>query len=157
MTRSSRAEIAVSLLIIAACLLVILETFKLPPGSFEPLGSAPVPQATAGIIIALCCVVIWFAAARGRAGEADGIDEEAEEPGSAAYLFLISIAYVGGLHTARIDFGVLTTAFLFLSIWGLERFRISAVLPAAAGGAIVGFGGKYIFTKIFVVDLPSWF
>lgn len=157
MTRSSRAEIAISLLIIAACLVILMETLELPPGSFEPLGSAPVPQATAGLIIALCCVVIWLALARGRAREADGVDEEVEEPGSAAYLFLLSIAYVGGLHSARIDFGVLTTAFLLLSIWGLERFRTGALLPAAVVAAIVGFGCKYVFTKIFVVDLPVWF
>ncbi|MEM9027231.1 MAG: tripartite tricarboxylate transporter TctB family protein [Pseudomonadota bacterium] len=152
MTRSSRAEIVVSLIIIAACIAVIIETLGLPPGSFEPLGSAPVPQVTAGLIIILCSLVIVTALRR------DGSDGDVsdEQPASAFFLAVLTLAYAGAFHTKLVDFGVMTAAFLFVAIWGLERFRTRVVLPAAIVALIVGFGAKFIFTQVFVVDLPSW-
>ena len=152
MSRSARAEVIVSLIIIAICAAVLYESLGLPPGSFEPLGPAPVPQATAGLIILLSVLVIITALRRGP----DEMDAMSEQPVSALFLFVLTLAYVALLHSKRVDFGVLTTAFLILAIWGLERFSGRALLPAAITGAVIGFGCKFLFTQVFVVDLPSW-
>lgn len=46
-----RFEVWVSLLVILICVIFLWESWDLPPGSFEPLGSGPVPQATAFVVI----------------------------------------------------------------------------------------------------------
>ncbi|MGI9426819.1 MAG: tripartite tricarboxylate transporter TctB family protein [Hyphomicrobiaceae bacterium] len=152
MSRSARAEVIVSLIIIAICAAVLYESLGLPPGSFEPLGPAPVPQATAGLIIFLSGLVIVTAFRRGT----DPADSEVEQPVSALFLFVLTAIYVALLHSRKVDFGVLTAVFLVIAILGLERFRAGALLPAAITGAMIGFGCKFLFTQVFVVDLPSW-
>ena len=57
-----RVDISVCLFLIVICCAVLVEAAKLPPGSFEPLGSAPIPRATAGLIIFLCLLVVGRAA-----------------------------------------------------------------------------------------------
>ncbi|MGI9525430.1 MAG: tripartite tricarboxylate transporter TctB family protein [Hyphomicrobiaceae bacterium] len=152
MSRSARAEVIVSLIIIAICSAVLWESLGLPPGSFEPLGPAPVPQATAGLIILLSLLVIYSALHRQMKDE----NVEEEQPVSALFLLVLTLIYVALLHSKRVDFGLLTTIFLVTAIWGLERFRTGALLPAALTAAVVGFGCSFLFTRVFVVDLPTW-
>ena len=47
---SPRVDIGVCLFVIVLCCAVLVEAAKLPPGSFEPLGSAPIPQATGSTV-----------------------------------------------------------------------------------------------------------
>ncbi len=71
-----RTDIGVCLFLIVVCCAVLVEAAKLPPGSFEPMGSAPIPQATAGLIIFLCLVVMAKAARMMMRGEvADSGDD----------------------------------------------------------------------------------
>ena len=53
-----RFEVWVSLLVILICVIFLWESWDLPPGSFEPLGSGPVPQATSFIVIFCAGLVI---------------------------------------------------------------------------------------------------
>ena len=53
-----RLEIGVALLMIVISATALFGTMDIPPGKFEPLGSAPVPQAVAGLIIILALGLI---------------------------------------------------------------------------------------------------
>lgn len=157
MDRIRRFEIGASVVIIVACAILIYESLGLPPGSFEPLGSAPVPQATAGIIIFLSLIVIVNAlrAPPAKAETPAGEEEPADDPVSALLLAAATLLYVLLLHLRVIDFGTLTALYLFGLIAALERFRPRALIGAAILGLLVGYGVQYLFTQVFVVDLPA--
>jgi len=155
MNRYRRFEIGASLLVILACAVLVYESLDLPPGSFEPLGSAPVPQVTAGPIILLCVVVI-VGAFRKRGETAPARDGDVkDEPVSALLLVALTLLYVLLLHFRVTGFGTLTAGYLFVVISALERFRPRALIGAAIVGVVVGFGVQYLFTQVFVVDLPA--
>jgi len=155
---SPRWELAVSLFFIAGCLVVLWETRHIPPGVFEPLGSAPVPQATATIILLLSVVVAAGAVRRLRT-ETEASFEEREgyrpRPLDAAVVGALSIVYVVLLQERVMDFAPLTTLFLLAAIGFLSRFRVRALAVGAVVAAVTGWGVQYVFTRVFVVDLPG--
>lgn len=146
-------EVGVSILIAFMCLVFIWESWDLPPGTFEPLGSGPVPQVTAGIII-LCCVLVVIAAFR----KQPSVEEDAEElPVSISAGVLMAVAtllLVVVLHFRLLAFAWMVTIFLTITIWGLEKFNKKKFLPALVTGLVIGFAVEYLFTQVFVVDLP---
>jgi len=156
MRRTAAWEIGVSLAFILACLAVLWETRDLPPGTFEPLGSAPVPQATAVLIIVLSLVVV-AGALRGGAGDGD----RAEEPGytprplDALAVAALTVVYVLAMDLRLMGFAPMTALFLIASIGLLNRFRVRTLPLTAALAVLVGWGCEYVFTRVFVVDLPG--
>ena len=154
MQSQQKYEIGVSSLITLICLVFLWETWDLPPGTFEPLGSAPVPQATAGIII-FCCLLVIRGAFKKVAGSTS--DEESQSFGirAAVLIAVATLLFVILLQLRIIPFAGMTAAFLTVTIWGLEKFTKRKFLPAVVTGLIVGFSMQYLFTQIFVVDLPS--
>lgn len=146
-----RLDIAIALVLIAICAVFLWESSDLPPGTFEPLGSAPVPQATALVIVLLCLVVIVQATLR-PASEPGAGDERYVD---AAVLVILTVVYVALIHLRVATFAVLTSIYLVVTIGWLVRFE-RRLLPAVGITALaVGFGCQYIFTRIFVVDLPG--
>ena len=158
MEQRSIAEIGVCTLIIIICAVILWQAAKLPPGSFEPLGSAPVPQATAGIVICCCLIVIVRAIVqiRRQPPRAHHVRDEltGRSPRNAIVMLGGTLAYVGLLQLGMLSFGVLTFAFLLLLIMTLNRFSKSSLLPATITAALFGFGIEFLFTRVFVVDLP---
>ncbi len=159
MDRQPIAEIGVCTLVIIICAVLWRQASYLPPGSFEPLGSGPVPQVTAAIVI-LCCLWIILRAVlqmRGGAGVFAEIRKETHgrSPYGAIVMLGASVTYVSVLHLRLLPFGIATFIFLALLIWSLENFRRRALLPAALTAALVGFGTEFLFTNVFVVDLPT--
>ena len=53
------------------------------------------------------------------------------------------------------SFGLISFGFLTLLIWGLEGLRRRVLVPALITAAIAAFGAEYLFTNVFVVDLPT--
>ena len=150
-------EIGVASLILAVCAIIWAQASRLPPGSFEPLGSGPVPQWTASIVIVCCLVVIATAARRlWMSGVGPAAPEDASgTPRTALLLCGLTVAYVGLLDVGAASFGLITFGFLTLLIWGLEGFRHRVLVPALITAAIAAFGAEYLFTNVFVVDLPT--
>ena len=149
------ADLWIGVLFIVTCAVVLWETRDIPPGTFEPLGSAPIPQAVAGLIILLTLIVMgkaWLSLTRGEgAGEFDVPPRYAD----AAMLCALTVAYAIALHLRIGRFDVLTTVYLSLTIGMLVRFARSSLLTVVIVSAITGFGAQYAFTQIFVVDLPG--
>jgi len=159
MDRRPVTEIGVSALIAVICTVFYIQALKLPPGTFEPLGSGPVPKYTAAVII-LCCFIVMARAAlalvRGPGLLVTLRREFGGGPATGAVVMLgFSITYIGLLHLQVASFGVITFGFLTLLIWAMESFRSRVLLPALVTAAIASFGAEYLFTNVFVVDLPT--
>lgn len=156
-TGSPRWEIGVGVFFILACLAVLWETRDIPPGSFEPLGSAPVPQATAILILLLSASVALngWRRLRREGGEGAELPGYTPRPLDAAAVGAMTVVYVYLLDLRAMNFAPLTAAFLFVVIGFLIRFRPRGLLAAAVVAVVTGWGAAYIFTRIFIVDLPG--
>ena len=141
------------------CIILSIQAWKLPPGTFEPLGSGPIPLVTAGIVI-LCCLVIIVSRVRmlvGHGGVGRQFRNEfmSRSPYGPLVTLGLTVIYVTALDLKVASFGVITFVFLTILISALENFRVKAFLPALIVSAIVSFGVEYMFTNVFVVDLPA--
>ena len=150
-----RVDIGVCLFLIVICCAVLVEAAKLPPGSFEPLGSAPIPQATAALIIFLCLLVVGRAAlamGRGRTGAPAAYPPRRLD---ATVLFGLTVLYVLLMAQRVAGFAPITAVFLFVAIAFLTRFAPRSLPIAALIGVAMGWGCQYVFTRVFIVDLPA--
>ena len=159
MERRLYTEIGVAAFIIVICAIFMFQAVRLPPGSFEPLGSGPVPIYTSAIII-LCCVIVIVRSVTvllrsSSLSREFKLEFSGESPVGAILMLGSSVFYVGLLQLQILSFGIITSAFLTLLIWSMERFRRHKLLPAIITSAFFSFGAEYIFTNIFVVDLPT--
>jgi hypothetical protein len=149
-----RFDIGVALVLIVIAAIAIWEAADLPPGTFEPLGSARVPQMTAGLIILLSLWVIVRAMLR-----QDGVGDT--EPfgtarwRDAAIVAGLTVLYVAALHFRITTFAIVTMVFLTATIFVLVRFNVAKLPIILLVAAIAGFGCQYLFTRVFVVDLPG--
>ena len=150
-----RFEVWVSLLVILICVIFLWESWDLPPGSFEPLGSGPVPQATAFVVIFCAGIVILNALKK--SVQLSENEETQEKPSVRAGLIISSatLVYSLVLHLRLMPFAWMTTLFLVITIWGLEKFDRKKFLPALITAIIIGFASEYLFTEVFIVDLPT--
>ncbi len=150
-----RFEVWVSLLVILICVIFLWESWDLPPGSFEPLGSGPVPQATAFVVIFCAGLVILNALKK--SVQISENEETQEKPSIRAGLIISSatVVYSMVLHLRLMPFAWMTTLFLIITIWGLEKFDRKKFLPALITAIIIGFASEYLFTEVFIVDLPT--
>ena len=150
-----RFEVWVSLLVILICVIFLWESWDLPPGSFEPLGSGPVPQATAFVVIFCAGLVILNALKK--SVQLSEHEETQEKPSIRAGLITSSatVVYSLVLHLRLMPFAWMTTLFLIITIWGLEKFDRKKFLPALITAIIIGFASEYLFTEVFIVDLPT--
>ena len=157
--RRSYTEIGVSALVVLACAVFLVQAYRLPPGTFEPLGSGPVPIVTASIVI-LCCIVVIIRAMLTLANEQGAVEALRAEfsggsPLGALPMLGGSVIYVGLLHLQVAPFGLLTFAFLTALIWAMERFNPRKIPVTLIVAAIFAFGAEYLFTNVFFVDLPT--
>lgn len=149
-----RFDIGVALVLIVIAAVAIWEAADLPPGTFEPMGSARVPQMTAGLIILLALWVIIRAMLR------DGGVRDVEPPGGtrwrdAAIVAGLTVLYVTALQFRLTTFAIVTTVFLTVTILVLSRFDFAKLPVILVVAAITGFGCQYLFTRVFVIDLPG--
>jgi hypothetical protein len=157
MDRRPLTEIGVSALIALICAVFLTQALALPPGTFEPLGSGPVPIWTAVVVIACCLAVILSAALSLRGTSimaAAQLEFSGGYPLGGVTMMGLTVAYVGALHVKLAGFGIVTFVYLLLMIIGMEGFSRRRFFPAAILSVVAAFGAQYVFTKIFVVDLP---
>lgn len=153
---SPKTDISLALFLITVSAVVLFETRDIPPGTFEPLGSAPIPQATAGLII-LCSLLVMLRAvvATVRGAAVAGEPEPDLEPGAAALILGLTALYVLALQVRLLDFAPMTAVFLFTGIGLLVRFERRLLPWVGVVAVVTGYGCQYVFTRVFVVDLPG--
>ena len=155
---SPGVNLGLALFVIAGAIIFFIETLRLPEGIYEPLGSAPVPQAVSLVVLALAA---WMAiaACRELARRHPGQDmapafdfrRHALRP---VLVIGMTFLYVLVMQAALMGFGLATTFFLFAAITVLQRPSPATLLAAALLAAIAGFGGQWLFTQVLIIDLP---
>ena len=136
---TAKNDIGLMAFIIAVCIAVLVESWDLPPGTFEPLGSGPVPQTIAFIIIGLCSIILVRAIITlvrhndtQKTGEEVNLEAEdkvtgfSPRPWSALAVLLLSGVYIGILYLGILGFGIVTVFFLLgiiVFLVGMEPLR----------------------------------
>ena len=138
MNTLQRFEVWVSVLMMLICAVFLWESWDLPPGTFEPLGSGPVPKATAFVIIFCCIWVIISSLKNSPVTEESESDEGGPSINAGLLIFFTTVLYTVFLQFRVMPFSWMTTLFLFFTIWGLERFSRKKMLPAFK----LGLGGR---------------
>ena len=153
-------DIGLGVTLIGVALLVIYGTLDLPPGSFEPLGSASIPQYVSGGVIVLSLWIIARALARSRGPQEQAQTDESGDadfplrPGLAVALVCLAVVYVGVMAMDWLRFSIATTLFSALTIGMLTKFERRFMPAIVVLALVLGIGLEYTFTQIFVIDLP---
>lgn len=147
-----RIEAPLALGLIALAGLVLVESRHIPPTVFDALGSAAVPRGVAVLIALLSLLVL--ARCRGRAGAAEAGVSLARRVDALAVLLLTAL-FVAAMQAELLGFGWLASVYLVAAIGWLERFALRRLPATVVLAAVVGFGLQYVFTRIFIVNLPG--
>lgn len=144
------------------------EANKLPPGVFDPLGSGAVPLAVSALILFLCFLGLlraWFDAVKEQtledepvvapAGPVDEKEDFEKSPHLVGMLLAVSIIYCLAFQFRVANFVILSTLFLWLVIFLLSERSKGDFVRSLVVGVICSSVFYFIFTRIFVVDLPG--
>jgi len=155
-------DIGVSIFLIGVCAVMIWDSWDIPPGSFEPLGAGPVPRMIAYTVIIICLIIITRAVFQCRRLKDSENSQPSEQPltyrprpKDAALVLGLTVIYGIVMAFELTRFSISTTVFLFVTISLLTRFVRRSMLIGAIIAVVMGFGCQYLFTEVFVVDLPA--
>ncbi len=142
---------------ILGCILIVLcgavywATLDLPPPTYEPLGPAAFPRMLAVLIGVLAVPLIL----KPERYERDaGTDDVKPTPWMPVWLILGAVVFAIVMQSRMVSFAVTATVFLIYATAILTRFDRRGWLPTLIISPIIGFGLEYIFTSIFIIDLP---
>jgi len=148
-------DIVISLSLIALAIAVLIAAKDIPPPFFDPIGSAAFPKYTAYLIIFLALVIgirsILLAQLLPRESKRDF----KLEPFLAAYTVVVPVLYVLSMNLGWASFRIATTLFIFALAALLSRFDRRVLIASALIAPVFGFGGQYLFTEVFYMDLPQ--
>jgi len=156
-----RAEITLALLAIGLSVLFLVESAKLKPGVFEPIGPGAVPMGVACMTIVLSLLVLlarWRTWSKQRAA-AGGRNDSAAQPSQENWRLLwavgaLTLVYGTLLQLGVVRYGYVTAAYLLLAFL-LIASNTRRVLPWAVGLALAfGIGLDFVFRYLLVADLP---
>jgi hypothetical protein len=158
---SPNEDILLAVLLIAVAGVFYWGTLGLKPGTYEPLGSASAPRAICAGLAILAGIILAGAIRRILSRKKEGSPEKVTEPlsytrrpGLAIVFIAISIGYVGLMAFGLVGFAGATLIYLLLSGSALTRIDIKRIPTLIVIGVVLGFGCYYLFTQVFVVDLP---
>ena len=153
-SRSPRPDLLLAAAVTGFAALIWLQSRKIPPPFFDPLGSAAVPRAVALVMVALAAIM----ALRALAGLAEPSDAAKAEyrprPDLAIGIFVLCVAYVGAMDLGWIGFEAATIVFLVAAAALLGRLHLKTLLMGTAFAVVMGVGGTWLFTRFFFIDLP---
>jgi len=161
---SSKIELGVSIFLIVLSIVIFWETLDLPPGSFDPVGSAGFPRLISVVIGILSLVILIRAVRKISAGSKKAASSKTQQaavyptfrprPDLAAGFYALSLVFAAVLALKLISFAICTALFLFISIGMLTRFYYKRLPVVILIALVIGFGCQYIFTQVLVLDLP---
>jgi len=161
---SSKVELGFSIFLIVFNIVVFWETLDLPPGTFDPVGSAGFPRIVSVAIGVLSLVILIRAVRRIVVGSKKATVSESQQTAVsptfrprydlALGFYALSVAFASVLALRWISFAISTALFLFISIGMLTRFYYKRLPVAVIIALVIGFGCQYIFTQVLVLDLP---
>ena len=138
-------------------LVAIWQSFLLPAGTFDALGSAGFPLVIASGTGILSLFILAPAGSRRPAAP----DRIADTPPShrtrndlALKFCALTLLYVMALALELTGFGISTAIFLTLALSLLNGFSRNTLALNIVVAVILGFGCEFLFTQVFAIDLP---
>ena len=151
-----KLDIGVSVALMVISVAVFWESLSMPPAFYDPIGPAAFPRALSVTIFFLSIILI-IKALRLHSGKSSQTARQPAyrlRPDLAVGAAILTGIYVLLLTLRLLSFGVITTAFLISFIMLLMPFDRKRLLIAIIIALMMGFGGGYIFTHVFYIDLP---
>lgn len=139
--------------------LVLAGTRDIPPALYDPLGSAALPCAAAGLVILLALTMAVRSLSRLRAATT-GRPAHAETAAApernllAAGFVGATIAYAAAMQAGWLGYREATLAFFVVAGLMLARGRRRLVVPILVTALAISVGGYQLFTQLFYVALP---
>lgn len=152
-------EVGVPIVLVVLASAFLIDSRNISGATFDALGPAPIPRLICWCVMALCLVIIgqtWLAHKR----VLTAVDEKSEDlpkpqPVLAMATLALTAVYVVSMAFRMTSFAVATIVYLSLTIGILCRFSKRGMMVAGGIAVIMGFGCQYLFTEIFVIDLPT--
>tara|TARA_B100000900_G_scaffold388897_1_gene381328 strand:- start:1875 stop:2273 length:399 start_codon:yes stop_codon:yes gene_type:complete len=127
----------------------------IPPPFFDPIGSAAFPKYAAYLVIAFA-IAIAIRAYRSLKTEKPKEDPGfMSEPLLALSVVLIPSLYIVSMQIGLLSYRIATVIFILLLTSILARLDKRAMISSAIIALVFGFGGQYLFTEVFYMDLPQ--
>lgn len=155
-SRAKRGEIALAVALIVLSGIIWYGAAKLPPPYFDPIGSAAFPKAMAIVITGLSLIMVTQSF---RVSDERPVAEGAGEFPRPRYLLAVAmyglmIIYAAIMQEKLLGFAPSTMLFVITAGAILGRFRLRQLLVSIAISIVLGYGGEYVFTRVFFIDLP---
>ena len=148
-------DIVISLSLVALAIVVLIAAKEIPPPFFDPIGSAAFPKYTAYLIIFLALVIGIRSILLSQLLPIESKRGFKLEPILAAYTVGVPALYVLSMNLGWASFRIATTLFIFALAALLSRFDKRVLIVSAITAPVFGFGGQYLFTEVFYMDLPQ--
>ncbi|MCH2387411.1 MAG: hypothetical protein MK240_04325 [Opitutales bacterium] len=148
-------DIIISLSLIGLATAVLIAAKDIPPPFFDPIGSAAFPKYTAYLIIFLALVIGIRSFLLSRLLAPRSKRGFKPEPLLAAYTVVVPSLYVLCMNLEWASFRIATTLFIFALAGLLSRFDKRVLIVSAIIAPVFGFGGQYLLTEVFYMDLPQ--
>lgn len=156
-SRKSWGDICLAVVCILYAGLLYVGSQDIGPAFFDLLGSAAVPIGCAFIIL-LLAVLLLVQICRKKQPAADNDAPAAGVPvrwDLAAGIVALAAGYVAVMNLGWLGFDLATAAFVFLAVLLLGGVHRTSLLIGLVLAGLLGFGGQYIFTELFFIDLPA--
>lgn len=159
------AEFWVTLALLIASAVFLIDALQLPGGAFDPLGPGAAPEMVSGVLIPLCLIVLVRAFRRDqrKAGPEPDTTLDASAfpvaatPRALLLFFLLLVAYILAFQYEAAHFVLITCVFLFLAVIALRGWSVRS--GVIAGSVALGLSVFLFFalTRFFVIRLPGAF
>ena len=155
MSQRARLDVGISLFLIAVSAAFLWDSRNIKAAVFDKLGPAPVPRLICAVVIVLCVIIMIQAFLKRPAQEETAAADFTPRPVMATVVLLATGLYIAVMASRRVSFSVATIIFLTLTISGMCGFRKRGSLAGLIIAVIMGLGCQYLFTEVFVIDLPT--
>ncbi len=155
--RKTGSNLILILFCISYAAFILWGAAEIPPAFFDPLGSAAVPIGCA-ILILLLSTLLVLQSLRQKTTVAT---EDPSDLGyrqrwdKAAGIVLLTVCFIGSMSLGLLGYDTAAAAFTFGAVILLGGISKQVCIVAAVLAILMGFGGHYLFTEIFYIDLPS--
>ena len=159
------AEFGVTLALLLASVLFLVDSLRLPGGEFDPLGPGAAPEMVASVLIILCAVVLIRSVRQGR-NRTVSLTSDMPETGDAAaektprsllLFFGLLAAYILAFQYEAAHFIVITIIFVLLATLALQEWSLHSALVSAAVSVSLSVFLFLVLTRFFVIRLPGAF
>ncbi|MEZ5862753.1 MAG: tripartite tricarboxylate transporter TctB family protein [Geminicoccaceae bacterium] len=151
---SGTGDVVLGIFVMLLCVAFLLGTIGLPDSPYEPLGPASFPRGIA-VILAILAALVLLRGARRRGTRAGGARPTWSKGATLAVAtYGLTILFGLALSSGWIGYRIGSIVFLLAATMLLAGARRGMLPIALALAVVLGLGTHFVFTSIFVVDLP---